>query len=107
MSAYEQRPASRVPLTPSGDVMTPGNLPEPYQRRWVAQRKAEIVVAVDCGLLSVDEACSRYRLTLDEFLAWKRDLAKGGVPALHRTRIQDERPRRPERQIRMQSPRWP
>ena len=40
-------------------------------------------------------------LTLDEFLSWKRDLGKGGLAGLHRTRIQDDRPRRPEPRIRM------
>ena len=101
MSPQNEHRCSRVPLKTSGEVLTPANLPEPGQRRWVVQRKAEVVTAVECGLLSVEEACSRYRLTLDEFLSWKRDLAKGGLSALHRTRLQDDRPRRPERRIRM------
>jgi Protein of unknown function (DUF1153) len=98
--------AARVPRGLKGEVLTHENLPAPRQRRWVVRRKAEIVIAVDCGLLSVEEACSRYGLTLDEFLSWKRDLANGGLPGLHRARIQDHRPRRPERRIRIQAPRW-
>ena len=31
------------------------------------RRKAEVVAAVSGGLLSVDEACERYSLTLEEF----------------------------------------
>src|SRR5829696_1999164 len=95
-----------VPLGPKGEVLTHEKLPAPRQRRWVVRRKAEIVIAVDCGLLSVEEACSRYGLTLDEFLSWKRDLANGGLSGLHRARIQDHRPRRPEGRIRIQAPPW-
>ena len=99
MSARDQR--LHLPVRPDGAVLTTANLPAPQQQRWVVQRKAEIVIGVECGLLSVEEACSRYGLTLDEFLSWKRDRGKGGLAGLHRTRIQDDRPRRPEPRIRM------
>ena len=69
MRAQDQPPSARVPRGPKGEVLTHENLPAPRQRRWVVRRKAEIVIAVDCGLLSVEEACSRYGLTLDEFLS--------------------------------------
>jgi Protein of unknown function (DUF1153) len=104
MSAQDQPPSAWVPRGPKGEVLTQENLPAPRQRRWVVRRKAEIVIAVDCGLLSVEDACSRYGLTLDEFLSWKRDLPNG-LGGLHRARIQDHRPRRPERRIRIQAPR--
>ena len=105
MSAHIQR-GVRLPIGANGEVLTPNDLPPPQPGRWSVGRKAQVLAAVDCGLLSVKQACSRYGLTLDEFLSWKRDLANGGLPGLHRARIQDHRPRRPERRIRIQAPRW-
>ena len=96
MSAHIQR-GVRLPGVNS-EVLTPNELPVSRPRRWIVKRKAHVVAAVDSGLLSVQEACSRYSLTLDEFLSWKRNL---GLAGLHRTRIQDDRPRRPEPRIRM------
>ena len=46
-------------------------LPAPGTKRWVIRRKAEVVAAVRGGLLSLEEACARYTLTVEEFLAWQ------------------------------------
>ena len=43
------------------------------------------------GLLSLEEACDRYKLTVDEFLSWKRSIDRHGLPGLRATRIQDYR----------------
>jgi hypothetical protein len=43
------------------------DLPPAATRRWVPRRKAEVVAAVEGGLLTLDDACARYRLTLEEF----------------------------------------
>ena len=40
------------------------------------------------GWLVIDEACQRYNLSVDEFLAWERDLDRYGVPGLRSTRYQ-------------------
>src|SRR5215212_3669680 len=61
------------------------------------RRKAEVLAAVDCGLLSVDEACVRYGISLDELLSWKRAAGRAGLPGLSVKRVQDHRPRRVER----------
>ena len=50
--------------------LTIANLPTPGTKRWVIRRKAEVVAAVRGGLLSLEEACNRYTLTVDEFLSW-------------------------------------
>src|SRR5215468_5840731 len=42
----------------------------PTPKRWVIRRKAEVVAAVRDGLLTLEEACSRYMLTVEEFLSW-------------------------------------
>ena len=59
-------------IGPSGDVLTKADLPPPNTKRWVIRRKAEVVVAVHGGLLTLDDACRRYGLTQEEFAAWQR-----------------------------------
>ena len=43
------------------------------------------------GMLSLEEACERYKLTVDEFLSWQRSIDKHGLPGLRATRLQDYR----------------
>ena len=73
---------------PLGERLTVRDLPPPTTSRWVARRKAEVVAAVDGGLLSVREACERYDLTLEEFASWQRAVEREGLPGLRATRIQ-------------------
>ena len=42
-------------------------------------------------LLSLDEACSRYTLTVDEFLSWQASIDQHGLAGLRTTRIQQYR----------------
>ena len=65
------QPVSYV-IGPNGDVLTKADLPPPNTKRWVIRRKAEVVVAVRGGLLTLDDACRRYGLTPEEFAAWQR-----------------------------------
>ena len=65
------RPISYV-ICPNGDILTKEDLPPPDTKRWVIRKKAEVVFAVRGGLLSLDEAIKRYRLTVEEFAAWQR-----------------------------------
>ena len=55
------------------------DLPPPSTRRWVIRRKAEVVAAVRGGLLSLDDACKRYTLTVEEFLAWQHAIDRFGL----------------------------
>ena len=43
------------------------------------------------GLLSLVEACSRYTLTVEEFLAWQSSIDRHGLAGLRATRIQQYR----------------
>jgi hypothetical protein len=79
-------------IGPDGSPLTLADLPAPGTTRWVIRRKAEIVAAVRGGLLSFEEACDRYRLTADEFLAWQRSIERHGLAGLRTTRIQQYRP---------------
>ncbi len=82
------RPRLRYVLGPDGNPLTIADLPAPTTKRWVIRRKAEVVAAVRGGLLSLDDACSRYKLTIDEFLSWQRLIDKHGLPGLRATKIQ-------------------
>ncbi|WP_246464864.1 DUF1153 domain-containing protein, partial [Bartonella phoceensis] len=42
-------------------------------------------------LLSLDEACRRYTLTVEEFLSWQSLIDKHGLAGLRTTRIQHYR----------------
>ena len=72
------------------------DLPPPDTRRWVPRRKAEVVAAVERGVLSEDDACERYDLTLEEFASWKRLIRRHGQKGLRVTQLQkyQERPLR-------------
>ena len=73
------------------------DLPPPDTKRWVIRRKAEVVAAVRGGVISLDEACRRYTLSIEEFLTWQRLIDSHGLAGLRVTRLQDyrgqERPR--------------
>ena len=43
------------------------------------------------GLLSLDEACERYRLTVEEYLSWQASIDEHGLAGLRTTRIQQYR----------------
>lgn len=75
-------------IGPLGEPLTLDTLPPPSTTRWVVRRKAEVVAAVSGGLLSVDQACARYGLTLEEFATWQRAVDRSGMAGLRVTRIQ-------------------
>ena len=72
---------------PDGSLATP-ELPSPDTKRWVVRRKAVVVAAVRSGSISLQEACRRYKLSVEEFLAWQRAIDRYGVPGLRVTRLQ-------------------
>ena len=56
------QPGVKQAIGPDGRRLTLADLPLPGTKRWVIRRKAEVVAAVRGGLLSLEEACSRYAL---------------------------------------------
>lgn len=64
-------------------------LPPPDTKRWVVRRKAAVVAAVREGVISLDEACRRYNLSVEEFIAWQRTIERHGVRGLRVTRLKD------------------
>jgi hypothetical protein len=78
-------------IGPLGEELSKANLPPPQTSRWVVRRKAQVVAAVNGGLLSVREACDRYGLTLEELASWQRAIDREGMPGLRATRVQHYR----------------
>ena len=78
-------------IGPTGAPLTINDLPPQSTERWVIRRKAEVVAAVRGGLLTLDEACDRYRLTNEEFLGWQKSIERHGMAGLRTTRIQQYR----------------
>jgi hypothetical protein len=88
LETIERAPRPVQVIGPLGEPLTLDSLPPPSTSRWVVRRKAEVVAAVNGGLLTVDEACARYTLSLEEFASWQRAVDRSGMPGLRVTRIQ-------------------
>ncbi|MFZ3584118.1 DUF1153 domain-containing protein, partial [Loktanella sp. DJP18] len=73
---------------PDGSVMTRADLPPVRTRRWVASRKAAVVMAVLHGLITRDAALEMYALSADEFAEWDDAVRLHGRDALKTTALQ-------------------
>jgi len=87
----EGRTSADSVVGPDGRTLTLADLPQRETTRWVTRRKAEVVAAVQGGLLSLDDACERYRLSVEEFLSWQHAIARYGMDGLRATHVQDHR----------------
>ena len=96
MGRDARNPVSFV-IGPGGRQITIADLPSPRTKRWVSRRKAEIVAAVEGGLLSLDDVCRRYSLSVEEFMSWEDGLHQHGVAGLRATRVQQYRSDHPRR----------
>jgi hypothetical protein len=85
------RAKPRYVTGPDGGPLTIADLPPPETQRWVIRRKAEVVAAVRGGLLSLEDACSRYMLTVDELLVRQSSIDRHGLAGLRSTRTQQYR----------------
>lgn len=87
-----ERPSKgQAAIGPAGQPLTIEDLPPPETKRWVIRRKAEVVAGVRNGLISLEDACNRYKLSVDEFLSWQRLIEEHGVRGLRTTRLQQYR----------------
>lgn len=75
-------------IGPDGEKLWLTNLPKPDTTRWVVRRKAEVVLAVKGALLTVEDACRRYNLSIEEFLNWQRLIDRHGLNGLRVTKTQ-------------------
>ncbi len=74
-------------LGPEGKPITLDDLPPPNTKRWVIRRKAAVVSGVRAGLISLEEACRRYTLSVEEFSTWQRMIDKYGMRGLRVTQL--------------------
>lgn len=86
-----RRSRGKFVIGPDGTPLTMADLPDANTQRWVIRRKAQVVAAVRGGLLSLEEACARYRLTVDEFLHWQQSIDRHGLAGLRTTKVQEYR----------------
>ena len=91
MAEQQYRNRVRYVIGPDGSPLTIADLPPKETKRWVIRRKAEVVAAVEGGLLSLDDARSRYHLSEEEFDDWRRLIASHGLAGLRTTRVQQYR----------------
>ena len=87
-SSHARKIIPAMVIGPVGERLTLDNLPPPITKRWTVRRKAEVVAAVAGGLITFDEACERYALTIEEFTSWQRAVDRSGMPGLRVTQIQ-------------------
>ena len=78
-------------IGPAGEPLTIEDLPPPETKRWVIRRKAEVVAGVRNGLISLEDACRRYKLSAEEFVSWQRLIDEYGMRGLRATRLQQYR----------------
>jgi len=87
---YDRTPLPSI-TSPDGTEITLADLPARDTKRWVSGRKALVVIAVEGGLISLDDACLRYRLSVEEFLSWQSVVHRHGVPGLRATHAKEYR----------------
>ncbi len=78
-----------------GQSLTLDNLPPADIKRWTIRRKAEVVLAVQAGLITPRKVCERYCMSIEELWSWGRLLDRHGMQGLRVTRLQKyQRPMR-------------
>ncbi|MFK5997902.1 MAG: DUF1153 domain-containing protein [Rhodobacterales bacterium] len=76
---------------PDGRKLTRSDLPPVSTKRWVASRKACVILAVETGLIKKQEACEMYAISQEEFNGWLNAVKSHGISALKTTKLQDYR----------------
>ena len=71
-------------LGPDGNPLSSADLPK-LRTRWTPRKKATVILAVQHGLISFEEACNRYDLTHREYREWARAYEQSGLNGLRTT----------------------
>lgn len=77
---------NQIFVGPFGSLMTIDDLPSPSTKRWVIRRKAEVVAAVQAGVMTLKQACKRYSLSEEEFESWEKSIKRHGLLGLRTTK---------------------
>jgi hypothetical protein len=70
-------------------------LPPADTKRWSSRRKAAVVVAARAGVITREEACERYLLSIEELAGWEAAFDRRGIPGLRVTSHRFHRPATP------------
>ena len=60
---------------PNGETITLADIPVGNPKRWLPTMKARVIAAIDGGLISMDDAWRKYRLSRREYEYWKGAVA--------------------------------
>jgi hypothetical protein len=63
-------------------IMAGLRLPPAGAKRWWPHRKAAVVAAVRGRILTLDEACEQYALSVEEYLTWQHGIDLFGLAGL-------------------------
>lgn len=66
-------------------------LPASNTKRWVRSRKLAVIKAIDAGVLTEEDACTRYNLSPEELSSWRFMLQEFGPDALKTTHLKQYR----------------
>jgi hypothetical protein len=71
-------------------AQVPGQVPELPRlgQRWTVRRKAAVIQAVREGWVPIEEISGLFKISVDEFKAWERDMDRHGIHGLRATRYQ-------------------
>lgn len=78
-------------IGPQAEVLTRETMPPANTTRWVASRKAQVVAAVDSGLMGLEEVMRRYNLSIEEFQSWRHAMDVAGLKGLRVAWAQEDR----------------
>ena len=60
-------------------------LPPPWSKRWSPDAKAAVVAAVRGRILTLDEVCEQYEVSIEEYLTWQHGIDLFGWAGLRLT----------------------
>ena len=85
--AIAEKSAHKPPA--AGLAFTHARVLEVEKGKWIDDQT--VVAAVRGGLLTLEEACTRYALDIDELIGWQRAVGRSGIKGLRVTRLQQYR----------------
>ncbi len=89
MGCANPKPKPAYIIGPEGHCLTEFDLPLPGNKHWTSLQKAQVVAAVEGGLITRFEACQRYALSIEEYLTWKDVIQRFGLSGLQASRAQE------------------
>ncbi len=85
------RPRVKYVIGPDGSPLTIADLPAPEPSGGSSAARPKSLPRCAAAFCLSEEACSRYTLTVDEFLSWQFSIDQHGLAGLRTTRIQQYR----------------